>query len=60
VLVPELQHRSRNLVGVVQAVTERTLATFETLKEFCARFRIIVPVSTTLEVAFSSHGGPHD
>ena len=39
VLVAELQHRSRNLVGVVQAVSERTLATSETLPEFRCRFR---------------------
>lgn len=39
VLVAELQHRSRNLVGVTQAITERTLATSETLEEFRGRFR---------------------
>lgn len=39
VLVAELQHRSRNLVGVTQAITERTLATSETLAEFRSRFR---------------------
>jgi PAS domain S-box-containing protein len=39
VLVAELQHRSRNLVGVVRAVTDRTLATSETLGEFQGRFR---------------------
>ncbi|WP_196053672.1 PAS domain S-box protein [Paracoccus lichenicola] len=39
VLVAELQHRSRNLVGVVKAITERTLATSDTLKDFGDRFR---------------------
>lgn len=39
VLVAELQHRSRNLVGVVTAVTERTLATSDTLEGFRDRFR---------------------
>lgn len=39
VLVAELQHRSRNLVGVVRAITERTLATSDTLEGFRDRFR---------------------
>ncbi|MBP1807055.1 PAS domain S-box protein [Rubellimicrobium aerolatum] len=39
VLVAELQHRSRNLVTVVRAVTERTLATSATLDEFRTRIR---------------------
>ncbi|WP_210529791.1 PAS domain S-box protein [Rubellimicrobium arenae] len=39
VLVAELQHRSRNLVGVVKGVTEKTFATAETLDDFRARFR---------------------
>jgi two-component sensor histidine kinase len=39
VLVAELQHRSRNLVSVVQGVSERTLATSETLEDFRGRFR---------------------
>ena len=39
VLVAELQHRSRNLVGVVKGITERTLATSDTLERFRGRFR---------------------
>ena len=39
VLVAELQHRSRNLVSVVQGVSERTLATAGTLEDFRGRFR---------------------
>ncbi|HVG46937.1 MAG TPA: PAS domain S-box protein, partial [Rubellimicrobium sp.] len=39
VLVAELQHRSRNLVGVVRGVTDRTLATSATLEDFRGRFR---------------------
>jgi PAS domain S-box-containing protein len=39
VLVAELQHRSRNLVSVVQGVSERTLTTSETLEDFRSRFR---------------------
>lgn len=38
-LVAELQHRSRNLVTVVQAVTHQTLATSETLADFETRIR---------------------
>ena len=38
-LVAELQHRSRNLVSVVQGVSERTLASSETLDDFRPRFR---------------------
>ena len=39
VLVAELQHRSRNLVTVVRGVTDRTLATSETLDDFRTRIR---------------------
>lgn len=39
VLVAELQHRSRNLVGVVKGVAERTIATSTSLEEFRTRFR---------------------
>lgn len=39
VLVAELQHRSRNLVTVVQGVAERTLATSQALGDFRTRFR---------------------
>lgn len=39
VLVAELQHRSRNLMGVVQRITDRTLATTPNLSEFRTVFR---------------------
>lgn len=39
VLVAELQHRTRNLLGVVQAVAERTLDTSRDLADFGTRFR---------------------
>jgi PAS domain S-box-containing protein len=39
ILVAELQHRSRNLVTVVQGVSERTIATSKTLGDFRTRFR---------------------
>lgn len=38
VLVAELQHRSRNLVGVVHAIIERTAATSDGLVDFRRRF----------------------
>lgn len=38
VLVAELQHRTRNLIGVVRGVAERTRATSATLEEFHPRF----------------------
>jgi PAS domain S-box-containing protein len=37
-LVAELQHRTRNLIGVVRGVAERTRATSGTLEEFQPRF----------------------
>jgi PAS domain S-box-containing protein len=39
VLVAELQHRTRNLLGVVQAVADRTLDTSRDLADFGTRFR---------------------
>jgi PAS domain S-box-containing protein len=39
VLVAELQHRTRNLIGVVRSVADRTLAGAESLEDFQARFR---------------------
>jgi two-component sensor histidine kinase len=39
VLVTELQHRSRNLVTVVQGVAEKTIATSQSLGDFRTRFR---------------------
>lgn len=38
VLVSELQHRTRNLIGVVRAIASRTLKTSRTLDEFRPRF----------------------
>ena len=38
VLVAELQHRTRNLIGVVRGVAERTRMTSPTLEEFQPRF----------------------
>jgi PAS domain S-box-containing protein len=39
VLVAELQHRTRNLIGVVRSMADRTLAGAESLEDFQARFR---------------------
>lgn len=39
VLVHELQHRTRNLMGVVQSVTNRTLAGSDSLEDFQGRIR---------------------
>lgn len=39
VLVAELQHRTRNLTGVVRSVADRTLSTSASLDEFQDRFR---------------------
>ncbi len=39
VLVAELQHRTRNLLGVVQAVTDKTLASSTSLPDFHGRIR---------------------
>lgn len=39
VLVGELQHRTRNLLGVVRAVSDRTAARSDTLSDFGERFR---------------------
>lgn len=39
VLVAELQHRTRNLLGVVRSVADRTLAGSASLDEFSDRFR---------------------
>lgn len=39
VLVHELQHRTRNLMGVVQSVTNRTLAGSTSLEDFGGRIR---------------------
>jgi two-component sensor histidine kinase len=39
VLVAELQHRTRNLVGVVRSVADRTLSTSASLDDFQGRFR---------------------
>jgi PAS domain S-box-containing protein len=38
VLVAELQHRTRNLIGVVRAIASRTLKSCRTLEEFRPRF----------------------
>ncbi len=38
-LVAEVQHRTRNLMSVISAVTDRTLATSTTLPEFSNRIR---------------------
>jgi len=39
VLVSELQHRTRNLLGVVRSVTDRTLANSVSLEDFRTRIR---------------------
>ena len=39
VLVAELQHRTRNLMGVVRSVTDRTLAGSTSLRDFQGRIR---------------------
>lgn len=39
VMVAELQHRSRNLMGVVQRITDRTLASTSDLSDFRSEFR---------------------
>lgn len=39
VLVAELQHRTRNLIGVVRSIADKTLRTSESLDAFKARFR---------------------
>jgi PAS domain S-box-containing protein len=39
VLVAELQHRTRNLIGVVRALSDRTLADASSLEDFGKRFR---------------------
>lgn len=39
VLVAELQHRTRNLLGVVRSIADRTLAGSSSLDEFQERFR---------------------
>lgn len=39
VMVAELQHRTRNLLGVVRSVADRTLAGSRSLEEFSDRFR---------------------
>lgn len=39
ILVAELQHRTRNLLGVVRSVADRTLAGSASLEEFSDRFR---------------------
>lgn len=39
VLVAELQHRTRNLIGVVRAIAERTTAGATSLEDFRGRFR---------------------
>jgi two-component sensor histidine kinase/CheY-like chemotaxis protein len=39
VMVAELQHRTRNLLGVVLSITDRTLARSGSLEEFRPRFR---------------------
>ena len=39
VLVAELQHRTRNLMGVVRSTTENTLRSSESLDDFAPRFR---------------------
>ena len=39
VLVAELQHRTRNLMGVVRSTTESTLRSSESLDDFAPRFR---------------------
>ena len=39
VMVTELQHRTRNLIGVVQAMADRTIRTSASLDVFAAKFR---------------------
>jgi len=39
VLLAELQHRTRNLLGVVRSITDRTLVRSSSLEEFGASFR---------------------
>lgn len=38
VLMAELQHRTRNLIGVIQAMSARTLRTSPTMQEYSRRF----------------------
>ena len=40
VLVEELQHRTRNLIAVVRALSDRTLGNAASLEDFEARFRL--------------------
>ena len=40
VLVEELQHRTRNLIAVVRALSDRTLGNAASLEDFGARFRL--------------------
>ncbi len=59
VMVAELQHRTRNLMGVVSAIFESTLASSRDLDEFAARYRdrirALIRVQATLSRLKADH-----
>lgn len=57
VLVAELQHRTKNLMGVVRAVGEQTLRTSENLSDFAPRFRDRMSALTRVQNLLSRLSG---
>ncbi|WP_198384001.1 sensor histidine kinase [Roseomonas sp. KE2513] len=60
VVLAELQHRTRNLLGVVRAIASRTLADCEAFKEFEARLAAIGRVQGFLAQSGSWSASLHD
>ncbi|MCO6050375.1 PAS domain-containing protein [Mesorhizobium sp. RP14(2022)] len=57
VLVAELQHRTKNLMGVVRAVSEQMLRTSENLSDFAPRFRDRMAALTRVQNLLSRLSG---
>lgn len=53
VLVAELQHRTRNLIAVVQALSDRTVGNAASLEDFGERFRLRLSALSRVHAALS-------
>jgi len=56
-LLAELQHRTRNLLGVIKSMANRTAETSESLEEFMAAFQARLDAISRTEAALTRHRG---
>lgn len=56
-LVGELQHRTRNLLGLVQSIAARTLARSDSVEEFAGRFQERLRALSRVQRFLSGHEG---